>query len=300
MTTTTESRHPGSDGLHALPDAECLARLLDAQVAALQAVRPSFPALVRAADAAAASLRAGGRLGYAGAGSSGLMALADCLELAGTFGIPPERTPMLFAGGAAALLHLQGSVEDDPDLALADLDRSGLERGDTLLCLSASGRTPYALAAAGAARARGVVVVGIANVANSPLLSECDVPVLLDTGPEVVTGSTRMGAATAQKAALNMLSTLVAVRLGHVLDGYMINVVADNAKLVDRAARIVSALAGVDRVAAEHALESTGGAVKPAILVARGTAPDIAHEQLAASDGKLADLLQISHQGPQE
>jgi N-acetylmuramic acid 6-phosphate etherase len=289
--SSTEARHPASEGFHTLAGQEALAVLLDAQVAALDALRPTIPALERVADAAAASLRAGGKLGYAGAGSSGLMALADCLELAGTFGIAPERTPMMLAGGTQSLLRLTGSVEDDPALALADLDRSGLGAGDTLLCLSASGRTPYALAMAEAARARGVTVAGFANVAGSALLTLADIPVLVATGPEVISGSTRMGAATAQKVALNMVSVLAAMRLGHVHDGYMVNLVADNIKLIDRAARIVAAIAGVSRDEAVAALARTDGAVKPAILVARGMAPGAAGAALAASGGHLAPLL---------
>ena len=289
--SSTEARHPASEGFHTLAGQEALAVLLDAQVAALDALRPAIPALERVADAAAASLRAGGKLGYAGAGSSGLMALADCLELAGTFGIAPERTPMMLAGGTQSLLRLTGSVEDDPALALADLDRSGLGAGDTLLCLSASGRTPYALAMAEAARARGVTVAGFANVAGSALLTLADIPVLVATGPEVISGSTRMGAATAQKVALNMVSVLAAMRLGHVHDGYMVNLVADNIKLIDRAARIVAAIAGVSRDEAVAALARTDGAVKPAILVARGMAPGAAGAALAASGGHLASLL---------
>lgn len=289
--SATEARHPSSAGLHARPAAEALALLLDAQARALETVRAAIPALERAADAAAASLRGGGRLGYAGAGSSGLMALADCLELAGTFGIAPDRTPMLFAGGADALLHMQGSVEDDPSLALLDLDRSGLGAGDTLLCLSASGRTPYALTLARAARERGVTVVGLANVPGSALLELADVAVLIETGAEVVSGSTRMGAATAQKVALNMLSSLVGIRLGHVHDGYMVNVVADNIKLVDRAARIVAALALVGREDAEAALRQTGGAVKPAVLVARGMTPAAAETALRDNGGHLEPLI---------
>jgi N-acetylmuramic acid 6-phosphate etherase len=290
-TPETEARHPSSAGLHARPAGEVLALLLDSQIEALAAVRNAIPALGCVADAAAASLQGGGRLGYAGAGSSGLMALADCLELAGTFGIAPGRTPMLFAGGADALLHMTGDVEDDPDLALADLERSGLGAGDTLLCLSASGRTPYVLAVAGAARARGVTVAGFANVPGSALLDLAAIPVLIATGAELVAGSTRMGAATAQKAALNMLSSLVGVRLGHVHDGYMVNVVADNAKLVDRAARIVEAVARVGRDEAEAALRVTGGVVKPAILVAGGMTPEAAEAALLANGGRIAPLI---------
>ena len=289
---STEARHPGSAGLHAAGGAEVLARLLDAQAAALEAVRPAIPSLQRVAEAAAEVLYAGGRLAYVGAGSSGLMALSDCLELAGTFGIPPDRTPMLFAGGTAALLHMTGAVEDDPALAKADFAAAGLRAGDMVLCLSASGTTPYTLEVAALARAAGVKVAGIANVAGSALLRAADLPVLLETGPEIVTGSTRMGAATAQKAALNMVSVLVGISLGHVHDGYMVNVVADNAKLRDRAARIVSALSGADIGTARAALEATAGAVKPAVLVARGRPAAQAAGDLTESRGHLSRWLE--------
>ena len=285
---STEDRHPASDGLQARPAAVVLADLLAAQAAALAKVAVALPALEAAADAAAMALQSGGKLGYAGAGSSGLMALADCLELVGTFGLPPDRTPMLFAGGADALLHMIGSVEDDPALALADLDRAQLGAGDMVLVLSASGRTPYALEVARAAQARGVTVAGFANVPGAPLLALADLPVLIETGPEVITGSTRMGAATAQKLALNMLSVLVGIRLGHVHDGFMVNLVADNAKLIDRAARIVAAVAGVSRADADLALTATDGAVKPAILVAGGMSPAVAQAALKASGGHLS------------
>jgi N-acetylmuramic acid 6-phosphate etherase len=289
---STEARHPWSDGLHRVPPREALTRLLAAQASALDTVQAAFPALERAGEMLAAVLgRPEGRVGYAGAGSSGLMALSDCLELTGTFGIAPARTPMLFAGGAAALLHMTGAVEDDPALALADFARAGLAAGDAVICISASGGTLYTLEIARLARAAGVQVVGMANVAGSALLMAADVPVLLDTGPEVVAGSTRMGAATAQKVALNLLSVLIGLRLGHVHDGYMVNVVADNAKLKDRAARIVSALSGADTGVSRAALEATMGAVKPAVLVARGLTPDKAARALERTAGHLAPHL---------
>ena len=286
----TEARHPSSEGLHAASGPEALARLLDAQAAALQAVRPAIPSIEAAAQAGARALRQGGRMGYAGAGSSGTMALADMLELAGTFGIPPDRTPMLLAGGAGALLHMTGAVEDDLSLARADFDREGFARGDVLICVSASGGTPYTLALADMAQAAGITVVGLASVPGSRLLDLADVPILLDTGPEVVSGSTRMGAGTAAKVALNMLSTRVGLLLGHVHDGYMVNVVADNAKLLDRAARIVAAISGADLDAARDALARTGGAVKPAILVALGESPEAAEARLERSEGHLGSL----------
>lgn len=292
MTTArTEALHPDAADLHAVPAEDALARLLAGQRAALASVEAAVPALARVGRAAVGVLRGGGRLGYAGAGSSGLMALADCLELPGTFGIDPARVPMMFAGGADALLRMEGGVEDDPDRALADLDRAGLGQGDMVLVLSASGMTPYALAVARGARARGVVVAGIANVPGAALLGMADLPVLLDSGPELVAGSTRMGAATAQKAALNMISVLVGIGLGHVHRGRMVNLIADNAKLVARATGIVAEIAGVGPDAAAHALDRTGGAVKPAILVARGMTPDQARARLDRDGGLLGPAI---------
>jgi N-acetylmuramic acid 6-phosphate etherase len=287
----TEALHPLSSGLHLAPADQVLARALSAQEAALRAVEPALPALQAAAEAAATALRSGGKLAYAGAGSSGLMALADCLELLGTFGIPTDRTPMLFAGGADALLKMTGGVEDDPALAAADLARAGLKAGDVLIAVSASGTTPYTLAVCDIAAKAGVRIVGMANVPDSALLRAADIPVLLDTGAEIVAGSTRLGAATAQKVALNLISVTLGILLGHVHDGMMVNVIADNAKLRDRAARIVAQIAGVGTADALAALDLTGGAVKPAVLVARGAAPQVAEERLTRAGGHLAMAL---------
>ncbi len=160
-----------------------------------------------------------------------------------------------------------------------------------VICVSASGSTPYTLAVADLARSNGVTVVGVASVAGSQLLARSDVPILLETGPEVVSGSTRMAAGTAAKVALNMLSTRVGLLLGHVYDGHMVNVVADNAKLVDRAARIVAALSGQDMDVARAALAATSGAVKPAILVAAGSTPDAASTALSESGGHLGPAI---------
>ncbi|WP_306751704.1 N-acetylmuramic acid 6-phosphate etherase [Paracoccus actinidiae] len=292
----TEQRHPHADGLHLRPAAEIGALFVQAQGDALNSLSAAIPAIETAAQAAAAALRQGGRLGYAGAGSSGLMALADALELAGTFGIPPERTPIQFAGGASALLHMRGDVEDDTAAATQDFRRSGLSRGDVLITVSASGGTPYALAVADAARAGGVTVVGIANVAPSPLLERADIAIHLATPPELVSGSTRLGAATAQKAALNLMSVLLGIELGHVHDGFMVNVQADNAKLVGRAARIVAGVARVDEEAAKAALARTRGGVKCAILVAQGRTPGDAEQALRQSGGHLAPLLAAADQ----
>jgi N-acetylmuramic acid 6-phosphate etherase len=294
----TEAQHPKAVGLQALPAEMVLARLLAGQRDAAGAVAPALPALAAAAEVVTRVFRAGGRVGYAGAGSSGMMALTEARELAGTFGIAADQTPVLLAGGLAALHSLSGAVEDEEARAAEELRAAGIGNGDAVICVAASGSTPYTTAVAEAARAAGASVIGIANVAGSPLLALSHIPVLLDTGPELVAGSTRMGAATAQKIALNLISTLAGVRLGHVHDGYMVNVVASNAKLRDRAARIVAAISGADGTAARAALETTGGAVKPAVLVAAG-AGDRGHADrlLAASDGHLGPALNALQAG---
>ena len=288
---TTELLHPHAAGLHAAAAPDVLALLLDAQLVAVASVRTALPALELAAVAGSHALRGGRKLAYAGAGSAGLMALADCLELWGTFGIPPDRTPMLFAGGAAALLHMTGAVEDDPATAAADLARADLRTGDAVICVSASGTTPYTLAVARGAQSAGAQIIALSNVAGSTLLQMADIPVFLDTGPEVIAGSTRMGAASAQKVALNMLSVLVGIRLGHVHDGYMVNVVADNAKLIQRATRIVASISDKDLSVAHAAMQAADGAVKPAVLIALGATPAEALSMLQSTSGDLSAAL---------
>ena len=292
MRASTEDLHPASAGLQNLSDSDVLTRLLDGQIHAAEAVRAALPAIAEAARITARTLRSGGRVVYAGAGSSGVMALSDSLELAGTFGTPAGSSPALLAGGAATLLHMANAAEDDEALAAADCARTGFTPDDAVICVAASGRTPYTLAIARAARAAGAPVIGLANVPGARLLAECDVAILLDTGPELVAGSTRMGAATAQKIALNMISTLAGIRMGHVHEGRMVNLTADNSKLRDRAARIVADLSGADAAKARAMIDRSDGAVKPAVLLAAGAA-DTAHaaELLAQTDGHLGPAL---------
>ncbi|WIY53966.1 N-acetylmuramic acid 6-phosphate etherase [Devosia sp. YIM 151766] len=268
----TEKHHEQAAGLDLRADADILTLLAAGQAEAARAVTAAIPAIAKAAELAAASLRDGGRLIYAAAGSSGLMALADALELPGTYGIAGERIVVLLAGGAAALTDMKGGPEDDGDAAHAAI--LALEPGinDCVIALTASGQTPYPIAAVKAAKAAGARAIGIANNADAALFGLVDVPVCLPTPPEVIAGSTRMGAGTAQKIALNMLSTLMAVRLGHVHDGFMVNLVADNTKLRGRARGIVAAVAQVSDEAAAEALDVSGGAVKPAVLIALGLA----------------------------
>ncbi|WP_378945872.1 N-acetylmuramic acid 6-phosphate etherase [Mesorhizobium sp. ANAO-SY3R2] len=288
----TEAVHEDAQGIDARAPESVLRLLADAQVEAAGAVHAAIPEIAEAAETIAACLAAGGRLAYAAAGSSGLMALADALELPGTYGIPRERVHIMLAGGAEALVNLAGAPEDDAGQAVRDVQAAGLGAGDCLIAISASGSTPFAMGALEEARRRGAATIAIANNAGAPMFDIADTSVLLATPPEVVAGSTRMGAGTAQKIALNMMTTMAAIHLGHVHDGYMVNLFADNIKLRDRAARIVSAIAGCDAATAEELLEKCGGAVKVAILLAAGAAsPAAANELLEEAGQKLRPAL---------
>lgn len=268
--TRTEQRNDRATGLDEKSPDAVLRLLLDAQIAAAEVVSNELESIAEAARIAAETISGGGKLAYAAAGSSGLMALADALEIPGTYGITPDRIVILIAGGIASLNHLAGTYEDDVSQAAKDIADAGLDGGDCLIAVSASGTTPYALAAIDEARKRGLKIISIANNRNAPIFSNADVAIALETPAEMVAGSTRMGAGTAQKIALNLLSTLMAIHLGHVHDGYMVNLVADNIKLRERAVRIVSAISTCDLKEAARWLDASSGSVKEAVLLAAG------------------------------
>lgn len=279
-------------GLDTWAPEQILSALLDGQRRAIASVEAAVPALARAADLAAQSLGGGGRLIYIAAGSPALIALGDMLELPQTYGILRDRLVCMMAGGHAITHNLTGTDEDRADLAEGEIAAAKVGAGDCVVAISASGTTPYTVGGLAAARRAGAATVGIAGNAGAPLFAEADVAVLLDAGPEVISGSTRMGAGTAQKAALNLFSTLVGVALGHVHDNLMVNVNADNEKLRQRAARMVSRITGAAPDAAGEALEACGGAVKPAILVAAGAGtPQAAAALLTTHAGKLRPAL---------
>ena len=263
--------------------------LLDGQLAAIEAVRSAIPALSIGAEKMASAIRTGHSIHYAAAGSSGLMALADGSELRGTFGIPTDRIHIHMAGGVPVDGYMPGDTEDDEE-AVAQF-AGKIATGDVVIVLTASGTTPFALEVARAAQRNGAFVIGIANNPGTPLLAISDVPVCISTPSEVIAGSTRLGAGTAQKAALNLMSTLMGIVLGHVYSGEMVNVIADNAKLVRRAVGIVTRIAGVSEDAAEAAITQTGGQVKSAILVATGCTPARASDLLMQNGGHLGPCL---------
>ena len=294
--TKTEQRHSASKALDTLPPESALAAICDVQIAAALAVRGAIAPIASAAEAVAACLRAGGRLVYAGAGSSGLMALADALEIPGTFGIPREQIVILLSEGLETIAQFAAESEDDAERGAEAVRALRLGGADCMIALSASGTTPYPLAALTAARECGVKTIAIANNSGAPLLERADIAIHLDTPPEIIACSTRMGAGTAQKIALNMISTQAGIHLGHIHDGYMVNVRPENAKLRERARSMVRAITGCDEATASGSVASAGGSTKLAVLLASG-APSLeaAVSLLEQSGGVLRAALQRLH-----
>ncbi len=286
----TEQSHPKAAGFDQLPGREILSVLLESQISAIEAVRTAIPALEKGAAAMEAALRNGGNLVYAAAGSSGMQALADGLEIPPTFGIPAARIHILRAGGFDNMTVPKEGAEDDAEAAARDAEVIG--KDDCVICLAASGNTVYPVTIMDIAKARGAATIGMSNNPDTKLLAGADIPVLLPTPPEVIAGSTRLGAGTAQKVALNLMSTLLGVRMGHVMDGLMVNVATSNVKLRARAEKIVRDITGCDSATARGSLEAADWGVKEAILIASG-AQDLAQatSYLNAADQNLRSAL---------
>jgi len=289
--SNTEKVHASGVGLSSRSPQEVADLLVRSQVEASRAVCDSVSQICLGAARMAAALRGGGRLWYVAAGSSGLLAAADAMELGGTFGIPASQIRILMAGGIPRDAEMPGGTEDE--IATLSEGLASISAQDCLIAVSASGTTPYTLEAARLAQEVACPVIGLANNPGAALLRMADVPVLLQTPPEVLSGSTRLGAGTAQKIALNTLSTLMALELGHIHDGLMVNMRVDNAKLRARAISIVTQISKVAPDTAERAVKQANGDIKTAILLAAGL-PDIgsAKEELQHSGGRLGPILE--------
>jgi N-acetylmuramic acid 6-phosphate etherase len=293
----TETIDPRYRGLDTWDDEAVLEAFLEGQSRAIASLQPALPSIAAAARAIAGRLGPSGRLIYAGAGSSGRQAALDGMELGTTFGWPRERLAFVLAEGTTLNPGAKASNEDDVAAAKAAIRDLRLNPSDCVIAIAASGTTPFTLAAAGAAKAAGALIVAIANNRDAPLFGYADHAILLESGPEIISGSTRMNAGTAQKATLGLLSSLLMTRLGHVHDGLMVSMQVDCAKLEERAARIVGAIAGTSGEKAATALAKAGGRIKVAVLMACGADTVHADRLLAQSDGNLRaalDLLQHS------
>ncbi len=264
----TERPNPASETLDQLPTAGLVELFCANDLLPQQAVAAAAPALTAAIDAIAARLARGGRLFYLGAGTSGRLGVLDAAECPPTFCSPPELVQGVLAGGAAALLRSSEGLEDQREAGRDDLVQRGFGPDDALVGIAAGGTTPYVLGGLAHGQAIGALTVAMACVPAEQVPMPCDIDIRLLTGPELLTGSTRLKAGTATKMALNILSTGVMVRLGKVFGNRMVDVAVTNSKLEDRALRILRDLAGVPREQGLGLLERAGGSVRLALLMA--------------------------------
>jgi N-acetylmuramic acid 6-phosphate etherase len=290
----TEQPNPDSRHLDEFSTVQLLQIMNIADAGIADAVAKEIPHIAAAADAIASALEGGGSLIYIGAGTSGRLGVLDAAECPPTFGVPPNLVRGVMAGGEKALTHSVEGVEDDPEAGARDLTEAGFGAKDVLLGIAASGRTPYVLGAVHKAREMNAVTCGISCVEDSELSRLVHYPIEPVPGPEILTGSTRLRAGTATKLTLNMLSTAVMVKLGHVYDNLMVNVQPSNQKLEDRARRIIQTATGVAYDRAADLLDLAGRSVRVAIVmqkkqISRGEAQTL----LARAKGRIREALEL-------
>ncbi|MBU0800720.1 MAG: N-acetylmuramic acid 6-phosphate etherase [Alphaproteobacteria bacterium] len=290
--TKTETADDRFKGIDQWPGDQVLLAVIESQEKSVTAVRAAIPMMAAAADEAAKRLRGTqGRLVYIGAGTPARLAVQDGSELTPTYGWPRVRLAFVIAGREKALLQPVEGAEDDVQAALDAIAELNLTRDDVCIAVSASGTTPFTVAAMRAAKARGAQTVGIASNPDTPLLQDADFALFLDSGAEPVAGSTRMNAGTAQKVALNMFSTLTMIKLSRVYDGMMVDMELTNAKLRKRAVRMIGEITGCTADEATQALSKAGDSIKLAVLVVKGLAPEEGKTLLKNCDGNLRNAL---------
>jgi N-acetylmuramic acid 6-phosphate etherase len=274
------------------PTRDAVAEMIANQAHAAEAVAKVSAQLAHAAEEAAARLGRHGRLVYAGAGTSGRIGVQDGVELGPTYGWPKERMDFLMAGGQTALMQAVEGAEDDHAKGMEDAQNLQLTASDVVIGLAASGSTPYTIGVIEAARAAGALTIGLANKLPAPLCQAAEIGILIETGAEVIAGSTRMKAGTAQKIALNVLSTTMMIRLGYVFEGRMVAMQISNRKLLARAKAMIVELTGCEEEQAAVALEQAGRNIRIAILLVKGWTLNQAKADLDHWAGNLAAVLQ--------
>lgn len=289
---TTESAAPRYAGLEDWPTGDVVTAILESQLAAAAAANGAAGTIADAVDRAASRIGETGRLIYLGAGTSGRIATKDAAELLPTFAWPADRAISLMAGGQAAFTKSIEGAEDDADAAAREIDALDVGENDIAIGVAASGNTPFTVAGVRRCRARGALTIGVLNNAGGALAEAAEIAVVTVTGPEVVAGSTRMKAGTAQKIVLNAFSTALMVRLGYVHRGRMVEMRPTNAKLRRRAEEMVADLTGAPMAEAAAALDAAGGSIKVAVLMlAHEIDLDRATHALGAARGHLARAL---------
>ena len=287
----TERPSPRFADIDLWDPADILEAMIGGQFAAVAAVRAALRAIERAALAMEGRLAAAGRIVYAGAGTSGRLAVQDGAELMPTFGWPRDRLLLWLAGGEEAMTRAIEGAEDEAEKAAELAERHRLGEADTMIAVAASGTTPFTLACLNEARRRGALTIAIANNVGTPLLRSAEYPIFLNSGAEPIAGSTRMNAGTAQRMALTLLSTLLMIRLGRVYRGLMVDVRATNAKLSQRQKEMLRYLTTREDAAIENALARANGNVKVAVLLLHGCDPAQAEALLGSCRGRLREAL---------
>lgn len=289
----TEARNPASTDIDVVSTLEMVTILNTEDARVAFAVGTELPKIAAAIDGIAARMRDGGRLIYAGAGTSGRLGILDASECPPTYSTPPGLVVGLIAGGEHAIVNSIEGAEDRPEDGRVDVAGLEVDARDTVVGIAASGRTPYVLGAMDEGRARGALIISVTCNPDSPMAARADIAIEPLVGPEVVTGSTRMKAGTAQKLVLNMLSTGTMIKLGKTYGNLMVDVQPSNSKLKDRAQRIVAEATGLRLTAAAAALDAADGDVKTAILAElAGIAPEAAQQRLEAAGGVIRQALQ--------
>lgn len=288
----TEERNPRSRELDRLSTQELLRVIHGEDATVISAVRKELPAIARAVDAIVRALSRGGRLIYVGAGTSGRLATLDAAECPPTFGVSPKLVQAVIAGGRPALTDAVEGAEDDAKQGARDLSLRNVAKADVVIGLTASGTTPYVLGALKLAQRRGAMTIGVTSNPHSSLERLARITIAPQTGPEVVAGSTRMKAGTAQKLVLNMLSTASMIRLGHVYSNWMIDVALTNEKLRRRGLRILAEASGASEPQAARALQKSGNRLRTALVMLKmNVEPREAERRLRDSGGNLREAL---------
>ncbi len=288
MRLSTEKPNPATASIDKMSTLDMLAAINDEDRRVALAVKSALPEIARAVDTVVESLRGGGRLFYVGAGTSGRLGILDAVECVPTFGTSPEQAQGLLAGGQEAFFRAVEGAEDSEEMGGHDLRQRGFCREDVVCGIAASGRTPYVIGALRYARSLGAPSIAVCCNEEAPMLALADIGIAVDVGPEVIAGSTRMKAGTAQKLILNMLSTATMISLGKVYRNLMVDLRVTNQKLAERALRLVMQLAESDEAQAAALLSETDNDVKTAVVMARlGISLTEARERLRRADGYL-------------
>jgi N-acetylmuramic acid 6-phosphate etherase len=291
-TLSTESVDPRFAEIDRMSVAELATTMNAADASVPGAVAAELPSIVPAIEAASERMQRGGRLVYVGAGTSGRIGVLDASECPPTFGTPPELVFGIIAGGPDAIVNPIEGAEDDAEAGAAAIDSAGIGPNDTVIGIASSGRTPYVVAAVARARELGALTVGLSCNRGTPLSDAAEMPIEVGVGPEVLTGSTRLKAGTAQKLVLNMFSTIVMVQQGKTYGSLMVDLKPTNRKLRERAIGMVSTIAGVTREVAQGVLEQANFDVKTAAVMLRfGLDREAATARLVAADGRLRAAL---------